>query len=187
MSIVVFATSNQEAAGAIEAANELLRYKHAHERAVGDDEILGIVVREGLHQGLPVWKSFCMKRGTGVLATARNSEAPDSPESGTGALALRSAFTSRGAWALCDFDGPGIRNAPDANMRMRRIAALLADAFVDSEWIFYCWEKGMRTLSQSITTTSDNPPDAAWLFYGSDKKLSGDAIFANVASDQISV
>lgn len=135
MSTLLFTRCPEEVPAAITEANELLRYKGLCEHTVQENPVLGIVVRDGLHAGVPAWALFDLEQGTGAMW---NDGSPDSriPESAEAAVALRNAFISRGAWALCAFDGPGLRNAPNAEVRRDRLAAMLKNAFGDSHWSF---------------------------------------------------
>lgn len=135
MSTLLFTRCPEEMPAAINEANELLQYRRLCRHAAQESPVLGIVVRDALHTGVPAWARFDFEQGTGAMS---NDGSPDSriPESGEAAVGLRNAFISRSAWALCAFDGPGLRNAPNAEVRRDRLAAMLKNAFGDSHWSF---------------------------------------------------
>lgn len=150
MSMVLFANCEDEIPEAIIAAIDFFYYQRRHGCAVGEDEIIGIVVGKMLHKNMPYWKSFNLEQGTGVLSDSCAREQAPAQEAGEAAVAIRSAFISGDAWALCTFDGQGLRNDPQRETRMKRIVALLREFCSESAWKFlpiYFEEREMAVLT----------------------------------------
>ena len=157
MSMVLFAYGEDDIPEAIIAAIDFFYYQRRHGSAVGEEEIIGIVVGKMLHKNIPYWKSFNLEQGTGVLSDYGTWAQASAQEAGEGPVAIRSAFISGDAWALCTFDGQGLRNEPHRETRMKRIVALLRDFCGESGWKFlpiYFEEQEMAVLTGVDTIAS---------------------------------
>ena len=157
MSMVLFANGEDEIPEALIAAIDFFYYQRRHGSVVGEDEIIGIVVGKMLHKNIPYWKSFNWEQGTGVLSDFCAVEHAPAQEAGDGPVAIRSAFISGDAWALCTFDGQGLRNEPHRETRMKRIVALLREFCSASAWKFlpiYFEEREMAVLTGADMVTS---------------------------------
>jgi hypothetical protein len=157
MSMVLFANCEDDIPEAIIAAIDFFYYQRRHGCAVGEDEIIGIVVGEMLHKNMPYWKSFNLEQGNGVLSDCCVCEQAPGQETDEGPVAIRSAFISGDAWALCTFDGQGLRNEPHRETRMKRIVALLREFCGESAWKFlpiYFEEQEMAVLTGADIITS---------------------------------
>jgi len=163
--MVLFANCEDKIPEAIIAAIDFFYYQRRHGCAEGENEIIGIVVGKMLHNKMPFWKSFNLEQGTGVLSDSFMCEHAPGQETGEGTIAIRSAFISGDAWALCTFDGQILRSDLHWETRMKRIVVLLRKFCSESVWKFlpiYFGEREMTALtwadmdagSKHLTTTS---------------------------------